>query len=39
MLSSAPEWSRTIRALLYFKASDTGHAAAPRPFRSDPGKI
>jgi len=39
MLSPAPEWSCTIRVLFYIQANDTSPAAAPRPFRSDPGKI
>ena len=39
MLFPAPEWPRAVRVLLYFRASDTGRAAAPRPLRSDPKNL
>ena len=38
MLLPAPEWPCAVRGLLHFQANHIGHAAAPRPFRSDPGK-
>ena len=35
MSSPAPEQSRTVRALFYIQASDTGPVAAPRPLRTE----